>query len=85
MGQGKLEDQKAMLNLPMRGKPARPNVINAAEISCYSLVETSHNCAVYALANHCEIALENVDAEMRRLFAEVHPEEASFSSRLLWS
>ena len=26
------EDQKAMLNLPMRGQPARPNIINAAEI-----------------------------------------------------
>ena len=78
-GAGKqLEDQKAVLNLPMRGNPVRPNIINAVEISPYSLVETKHNCAVYALAKHCEIPIETVLAKMKVLFAELHPEETKF-------
>ena len=70
-----LENQKAMLNLPMRGKPARPNIINAAEISPYSLEETTHNCAVYALARHCELPIEEVQADMEALCTEMYPEE----------
>ena len=76
----KIEDQRAMLNLPMQGAPARPNIINAAEISPHSLVETRHNCAVYALAKHCDIPISTVKAEMESLFAELHPEETGFLS-----
>ena len=71
----KIENQRAMLNLPMQGRPARPNIINAAEIPPHSLVETRHNCAVYALAKHCDIPISTVKAEMESLFAELHPEE----------
>ena len=67
-----------MLNLPMQGAPARPNIINAAEISPYSLVQTRHNCAVYALAKHCGIPISTIKAEMESLFAELHPEETGF-------
>ena len=79
-----LEEQRAVLNLPMRGHPVRPNIINAQEISPYSLVETPHNCAVYALSKHCEIPLEKVQEEMKVFFSELHPEETGFLFPLLW-
>ena len=59
----------------MRGKPARPNNINAAKISPYSLEETSHHCADFALARHCELPIEEVHAEMEELCRESYPEE----------
>ena len=82
-GGNQLENQRAVLNLPMRGNPVRPNIINAREISPYSLVETSHNCAVYALAKHCDIPIATVLAEMKALFAEIHDETGFFVSPIM--
>ena len=70
-----LEDKRAMLNLSMQGKPARPYLINAAEISPYFTVETNHNCAVYALVMHCELPLEEVQSQMKGYFRDLYPAE----------
>ena len=73
------EDQRAMLDLPMRGL-ARPNVINAAGIVPWAFHETDVNCAVYQLSKHLELPQETVQEEMEVLFAKHHPGESFFVS-----
>ena len=80
-GAGKeLDDQQALLNLPMRAAPrARPNIINAAGIVPWAYEEPPGvNCAVWQLSKHLELPLEEVRAEMGSLFQSLHPEETTF-------
>ena len=81
-GQGnEIQDQTALLNLPMRGDGVRPrpHIINAAGISPYSLEDSGNvNCAVYQLSKHLEIPEETIQADMEALFRKHHPEEQDF-------
>ena len=36
------------------------------------------NCAVWQLSKHLELPLEEVQADMQRLFQRLHPEETEF-------
>ena len=82
-----LDEQKALLNLPMKAAPrARPNIINAAGIVPWAFEEPPGvNCAVWQLSKHLELTLEEVQADMQRLFQSLHPEETTFSSPRPWS
>ena len=81
-GQGdEIQDQTALLNLPMRasGTRPRPHILRAADISPYSLEDSgSTNCCVYALSRHLELPEEQVQADMEALFQKHHPEERDF-------
>ena len=57
-----LDEQQALLNLPMKAAPrARPNIINAAGIVPWAFKEPPGvNCAVWQLSKHLELPLGEV-------------------------
>ena len=77
-----IQDQTALLNLPMRvpGARLRPRILNAAGISPYALEDSgSVNCCVYQLSRHLDIPEEQVQAEMEALWQRRNPRRQASS------